>query len=342
MPVSGWPTRSSTTSRRSCAPSWMSWSSGRSTSRASTASCSPARATSIRPGTAATPAASVYDVNPEQDDLDLGIAHAAAEAGIPILGVCRELQVLNVAFGGTLVEDLPESAARHRDDGCGDLEWAWHPVAVAAGSRLRAEVDADAPCRSHQGTIEAVRALGAGLVATAVAETGWWRPSSTRACRSSRCSGTPRRRGRPRISRPPPSRCSPTSCTRGASPRAEDRAGGLLAGEAAEQVAAARGGVTAHQTLEATDVVLRVERVRRTRGLPTRDGLGELSRAPLSTRALSGATSSAAALSRSTRRTRPSTRHPRAGKRTAAGSRSRSRASAGRCRRSPRSAPACR
>ena len=118
-------------------------------------------------------AASVYDVNAEQDDLDLGIARAAAEAGIPILGVCRGLQVLNVAFGGTLVEDLPESAVRHSpgDDGCGDLEWAWHPVAVAAGSRLRAEVDADTvPVAS--GHHQAVRALGAGLVATAVAEDG--------------------------------------------------------------------------------------------------------------------------------------------------------------------------
>ena len=118
-------------------------------------------------------AAPVYDVNDAQDDLDFAVTAAAVAAGLPILGVCRGLQVLNVAFGGTLVEDLPESAARHSpgDDGCGDLEWAWHPVAVAAGSRLRAEVDADTvPVAS--GHHQAVRALGAGLVATAVAEDG--------------------------------------------------------------------------------------------------------------------------------------------------------------------------
>ena len=144
-------------------------------------------------------AASVYDVNAEQDDLDLGIARAAAEAGIPILGVCRGLQVLNVAFGGTLVEDLPESAVRHSpgDDGCGDLEWAWHPVAVAAGSRLRAEVDADTvPVAS--GPIRPSAPSGQASWRPPSPKTGWWRPSSTRACRSSRCSGTPRRRGRPR------------------------------------------------------------------------------------------------------------------------------------------------
>ncbi len=114
-----------------------------------------------------------YDVNADQDALDLGIVLEALERGLPILGVCRGLQVLNAALGGTLIEDLPESAVRHSpgDDGCGDLEWAWHPVAVAAGSRLRAEVDADTvPVAS--GHHQAVRALGAGLVATAVAEDG--------------------------------------------------------------------------------------------------------------------------------------------------------------------------
>jgi len=117
--------------------------------------------------------ASVYDVNPAQDDLDLEIAAAAIAAGIPILGVCRGLQVLNVAFGGTLVEDLPVSSVRHTpgDDGCGVLEWTWHPVAVAAGSRLRALVDADeiAVASGHH---QSIRTLGAGLVATALADDG--------------------------------------------------------------------------------------------------------------------------------------------------------------------------
>lgn len=117
--------------------------------------------------------ASVYDVNSAQDDLDLEIAAAAIAAGIPILGVCRGLQVLNVAFGGTLVEDLPASSVRHTpgDDGCGRLEWTWHSAAVAPGSRLRAHVDADdiAVASGHH---QAIRALGTGLVATAVADDG--------------------------------------------------------------------------------------------------------------------------------------------------------------------------
>ncbi len=118
-------------------------------------------------------AAPCYDVNPAQDDLDLGVAAAAVAAGLPILGVCRGLQVLNVAFGGTLVEDLPVSEVLHTpgDDRCGALEWTWHPVAVEPGSRLHGEVAAgEIPVAS--GHHQAVRDLGEGLIATATAADG--------------------------------------------------------------------------------------------------------------------------------------------------------------------------
>ncbi|MCT9821526.1 gamma-glutamyl-gamma-aminobutyrate hydrolase family protein [Microbacterium sp. W1N] len=117
-------------------------------------------------------AAPCYDVNPAQDDLDLGIAVAALAAGIPVLGVCRGLQVLNVACGGTLVEDLPASAVRHTpgSDGCGGLEWTWHPVDVTPDSRLAAEtgIRPDVASGHHQ----AIGRLGTGLVAVAVAADG--------------------------------------------------------------------------------------------------------------------------------------------------------------------------
>ncbi|MBN9214029.1 MULTISPECIES: gamma-glutamyl-gamma-aminobutyrate hydrolase family protein [unclassified Microbacterium] len=118
-------------------------------------------------------AAACYDVNPAQDDLDLDIAAAAVAAGLPILGVCRGLQVLNVSFGGTLVEDLAASDVLHTpgDDGCGELEWTWHPVAVAPGSRLRGDLPADeiAVASGHH---QAIRDLGEGLIATATATDG--------------------------------------------------------------------------------------------------------------------------------------------------------------------------
>lgn len=119
------------------------------------------------------PTAPVYDVNAAQDALDFEIAAAAMAAGIPILGVCRGLQVLNVAFGGTLVEDLPTTAVDHRPgtDRCGGLEWSWHPVQLAPGSRLRASAGADQiPVAS--GHHQAIGVLGAGLAAVATAADG--------------------------------------------------------------------------------------------------------------------------------------------------------------------------
>lgn len=114
-----------------------------------------------------------YDVNPAQDDLDLDITAAARAAGVPILGVCRGLQVLNVAFGGTLIEDLPASSVVHApaSDGCGGLEWAWHPVRVRSDARLRTALDTDEiPVAS--GHHQAIGRLGDELVATAQAADG--------------------------------------------------------------------------------------------------------------------------------------------------------------------------
>lgn len=47
-----------------------------------------------------------FDVDPARDDAEINLVHAAAAADMPLLGVCRGLQVLAVAFGGTLTGDL--------------------------------------------------------------------------------------------------------------------------------------------------------------------------------------------------------------------------------------------
>src|SRR5918992_2076627 len=50
---------------------------------------------------------------PERDRFELGLAHAALERDMPVLGVCRGMQMLNVALGGTLGQHLP-SFETHR------------------------------------------------------------------------------------------------------------------------------------------------------------------------------------------------------------------------------------
>lgn len=114
-----------------------------------------------------------YDVNPAQDALDFEILDQAVRRGVPVLGVCRGLQVLNVACGGSLIEHLPRSSVRHtpRRSDTGGLEWTWHPVALAADSRLGAHVGLS-EITVASGHHQAIRRLGDGLVVTATAPDG--------------------------------------------------------------------------------------------------------------------------------------------------------------------------
>ncbi|MCF3125191.1 gamma-glutamyl-gamma-aminobutyrate hydrolase family protein [Streptomyces arenae] len=108
---------------------------------------------------------SVYDVDDAQDDFDLALARCALDAGLPTLAVCRGLQVVNVALGGTLRQDMggPDGEHRHKV----------HPVRVAEGSTVARAMGAatgvaSASCYHHQ----CVDGLGQGLVPTAWAADG--------------------------------------------------------------------------------------------------------------------------------------------------------------------------
>lgn len=68
----------------------------------------------------------LYDVDVEQDAVDLACARHCVARGVPLLGICRGLHVLTVALGGSLVVDMAEEAHRHRE----------HDVTVEPASRL--------------------------------------------------------------------------------------------------------------------------------------------------------------------------------------------------------------
>lgn len=64
------------------------------------------------------------------DAAQLALVHSAIERGLPLLGICRGLQIVNVALGGTLVQDLGESD--HVRRGVPIVAVQWHPEDPAA------------------------------------------------------------------------------------------------------------------------------------------------------------------------------------------------------------------
>jgi putative glutamine amidotransferase len=89
------------------------------------------------------PHPSLSDVQPERDELEFALIRWGLAEGKPLLGICRGIQTLNVAAGGTLYQDIPSqcpSAGRHDFFYSGDYprDFMAHPVAVEPDSRLNA------------------------------------------------------------------------------------------------------------------------------------------------------------------------------------------------------------
>jgi putative glutamine amidotransferase len=119
------------------------------------------------------PRPSLYGVSEDQDAFDLAVARWAIQEKIPLLAICRGNQVVNVALGGTLIQDMTERTGR-------DHRQLVHDIELASDSPLRDIVSSDRitiSCSHHQcideladklvpaayaadGTIEAVTLTG--------------------------------------------------------------------------------------------------------------------------------------------------------------------------------------
>jgi putative glutamine amidotransferase len=130
-------------------------------------------------------------VDPDRDELELELARAAVRLGLPVLGICRGMQLLSVAHGGTLVQHLPDlpGLAEHRNA----TKDARHRLRVDPGSRLAlalGHVEGEVRSDHHQALDrlgEGFRAVAwspDGLVEAIERDQGWtvgvlWHPEST-------------------------------------------------------------------------------------------------------------------------------------------------------------------
>lgn len=81
-------------------------------------------------------------IAPERDSFDVALARLAVQRGIPLLGICRGHQVINVAFGGTLYQDIPSqvkgSEVKHRQSAPGD--YGTHTIRIEQNSLLHKQI----------------------------------------------------------------------------------------------------------------------------------------------------------------------------------------------------------
>jgi putative glutamine amidotransferase len=126
--------------------------------------------------------------SPEQDALEVALTRRAAAEGMPILGICRGIQMLNVALGGTLYQDIEAeipNALDHRESTKSqNMAHLAHPIALAEDSRLAELLDTGelivntlhhqavrdlAPGlrivgRAYDGVVEAAEGTGSGFI----------------------------------------------------------------------------------------------------------------------------------------------------------------------------------
>lgn len=115
------------------------------------------------------PRESVYEVNAARDESEIAVVKAALKREIPIFGICRGAQVINVTLGGTLIEHLPEP-----EDGMGHrrgVKSVRHPVSAVPDSHLASLMGASdvTPASNHH---QAVRDVAPGLKVVARAPDG--------------------------------------------------------------------------------------------------------------------------------------------------------------------------
>jgi putative glutamine amidotransferase len=109
----------------------------------------------------------VRSVNPARDATEAALIKEAQERGTPVLAICRGIQILNVALGGTLVQDIPsqcETGIAHDDESARDTRT--HEISVEPDSRIARAIGTD-HCTVNSFHHQSVKRVAEGMRVTA-------------------------------------------------------------------------------------------------------------------------------------------------------------------------------
>jgi putative glutamine amidotransferase len=116
----------------------------------------------------------MYNVDPERDRTEIFLVRDAVQAGLPFFGICRGLQTINVALGGSLFLDIKyenPQALKHDCFEVASRDYLVHPISIKHGSLLSQIINGSAP-RVNSGHHQAANKVGEGLIPTAFAPDG--------------------------------------------------------------------------------------------------------------------------------------------------------------------------
>lgn len=113
----------------------------------------------------------LYGLEPDRDAFEIDLLHEADRRGTPTLCICRGMQVMNVAFGGTLIQHLPDDPRYQPHGAPSGEEGLRHDVEISPGTLLEAAVGTPVlSCSSHHH--QGVERIGDRLLVSAVSADG--------------------------------------------------------------------------------------------------------------------------------------------------------------------------
>ena len=112
------------------------------------------------------------DIEPDRDELELLLFKRSMEKTLPIFGICRGIQVMNVAMGSSLYQDIPSQFTDHLTHKIVENEDdSWHDIKIQSGSLL-SQITCDRVAKVNSRHHQAVKVIGKGFVVTAQSKDG--------------------------------------------------------------------------------------------------------------------------------------------------------------------------